>query len=276
MTHNDSAMAEQVSPVPASSTSCVARALYIGERIDLRKFSQSPRVTAQLPASVQLDDGGKVFLFRYGAAVFIDGTEQTRKKFLLDLMPQVQDPYERPETEEVTILISADRREGIEAGTVVLRDASNERLQAVAAVLAKAVALAQYEADVSATFDRIEPFAIELAQGKRGGRNMRLLLRHIGQALLNEHKMVARVEVSDRPELLWEHPEFEQLYMRLEDEFEIEERASILDRKLELISRTVETTLDLVQTGRSMRVEWYIVILIVLELILSIYSLIAR
>ena len=31
----------------------------------------------------------------------------------------------------------------------------------------------------------------------------------------------------------------EQLHYRLEDEFEIEERVAILDRKLELISRTV-------------------------------------
>ena len=88
--------------------------------------------------------------------------------------------------------------------------------------------------------------------------------------------MVARVEVSDRPELLWEHPELEQLYLRLEDEFEIEERAASLDRKLELISRTVETILDLVQKERSVRVEWYIVGLIVFEVVISLYDLFAR
>jgi uncharacterized Rmd1/YagE family protein len=146
----------------------------------------------------------------------------------------------------------------------------------VAAVLAKSVALAQYENDVTAIFDRIEPYAVDLERGGRGRTDMQFLLRHIGQALLNEHKMVARVEVSDRPELLWEHPELEQLYLRLEDEFEIEERAAILDRKLELISRTVETTLDLVQKDRGIRVEWYIVILIVFEILLSLYDIFSR
>ena len=254
----------------------VARALYIGERIDLRKFLQASRVAAQQPATVHLEEGGTAILFRYGAAVFINGSNAARELFLRELAPLVEDRYKRPETEEVQISIAADRREGVESGTVFVKDASSERLQIVAAVLAKSVALAQYETDVAATFDRIEPFAVDLERGGGGRRDMRLLLRHVGLALLNEHKMVARVEVSDRPELLWEHPELEQLYLRLEDEFEIEERAAILDRKLELISRTVETILDLVQKDQSMRVEWYIVILIVVEIILSVYTLFAR
>lgn len=85
---------------------------------------------------------------------------------------------------------------------------------------------------------------------------MRQLLRHVGRALLNEHKMVARVEVVDRPDLLWERPELEQLYLRLEGEFELRERAAILDRKLDLISRTAGTVLDLLHKRCSSRVEW--------------------
>jgi uncharacterized Rmd1/YagE family protein len=196
---------------------------------------------------------------------------------LSTLRPLVEQPYQRPETEEVSIGVSIEKKEGVEGGTtVILKDATVERLQIVAAALGKSVALAQYEADVASTFDHIEPIAAQLEQTGRGGRDMRLLLRHIGRALRNEHKMAARVEVSDRPELLWDHPELEQLYLRLEDEFELSERAEILDRKLELISRTVSTTLDLLQSQRGLRVEWYIVGLIVFEIALSMYDLFVR
>jgi uncharacterized Rmd1/YagE family protein len=61
--------------------------------------------------------------------------------------------------------------------------------------------------------------------------------------------------------------------MRLADEYELRDRDRALDRKLEIISRTVETLLGLVQTRSSMRVEWYIVLLIVAELMLAAYSL---
>jgi uncharacterized Rmd1/YagE family protein len=266
-------VSEQAAAAAITKTSFAARALYVGERIDLRKYMPSTRVTAQQPATVAMTGGGVAVLFRYGAVVFFDGNAADQEQFLRELASLVEDAYDRPETEEISISISVDKREGVESGSVLLRNASIERLQIVAAALAKSVALAQYEADVAADFDRIEPFAVELEQRGRGGRDMRLLLRHIGRGLLNEHKMVARVEVSDRPELLWDHPELEQLYLRLEDEFELQERTEILDRKLELVSRTVETILDLLQRDRSTRVEWYIVILIVLEIVLSVYGL---
>ena len=54
------------------------------------------------------------------------------------------------------------------------------------------------------------------------------------------------------------------------------QRAEILDRKLELISRTVSTTLDLLQTQRGHRVEWYIVGLIVFEIVLTLYEMFFR
>jgi uncharacterized Rmd1/YagE family protein len=49
-----------------------------------------------------------------------------------------------------------------------------------------------------------------------------------------------------------------------------------LERKLDLISRTAETLLELMQHKRSLRVEWYIVILIVIEILLTLYEIFAR
>lgn len=58
--------------------------------------------------------------------------------------------------------------------------------------------------------------------------------------------------------------------------FELKERAYALGRKLELITRTAETLLDLLQAQRSLRVEWYITILIVIEIGFTIYELFLR
>ena len=91
--------------------------------------------------------------------------------------------------------------------------------------------------------------------------------------LLIQQKMVGRVETGEKPELLWDHPELERFYVRLAEEYELRDRDRALDRKLDVISRTVETLLGLVQTRSSLRVEWYIVLLIVAELLLSTYPL---
>jgi len=49
-----------------------------------------------------------------------------------------------------------------------------------------------------------------------------------------------------------------------------------LEQKLSLISRTVETSLNLLQRNSSHRVEWYIVILIVIEIVLALYEILTR
>ena len=82
-----------------------------------------------------------------------------------------------------------------------------------------------------------------------------------------------RLHAVDAPGQPTPSPELEQLYSRLEDEFELTERAEIIDKKLELISRTVSTTLDLLQTQRGLRVEWYIVGLIIFEICLTLYDI---
>lgn len=262
--------------VHIEKTTFSARAIYVGEFIDLRHFVRSKRVIAQQPGIMAITGGGLAILYRYGALVFFDASLASQQTFLDELRPIIREPYTNPETEDLQITISDQVAENESNGTLTLKNSSVERLQIVAAALSKSVALAQYEADVAVTFERIEPFAIKLEQSGRGGRNMRLLLRHIGRALLDELKMVARVEVIDRPELIWDHPDLEQLYLHLEEQFELQERAAILDRKIELISRTVETVLDLLQKRRSVRVEWYIVILIVIEIALTLYDLFVR
>jgi uncharacterized Rmd1/YagE family protein len=146
-------------------------------------------------------------------------------------------------------------------------------LQLVADILAKSLVLAHYETRIADLFDRIEPLAVTLCDKGRAGASGKVLLRHIGDVLLMQQKMVGRVGTSETPELLWEHPELERFYMRLADEYELRDRDRALDRKLDIVSNTVETLLGLVQTRSSMRVEWYIVALIVAELLLSLYPL---
>jgi uncharacterized Rmd1/YagE family protein len=88
--------------------------------------------------------------------------------------------------------------------------------------------------------------------------------------------MVGRVAVSDKPDVLWDRPDLERLYLRLTEEFETADRYEAVEAKLNLIGRTIQTAIDLVQSRRSLRVEWYIVILIVFEIVLTLYEMFVR
>lgn len=256
----------------AGKTAIRARALFVGERIDLRALETARRL-ALSPLVVSAGTQGCAVLFRYGVVVLFDLDAVEEASFLAHLRPLVNEPLDRPETEEIGLTANSQREERVEGGMVSLHEFGVERLQIVADILAKSVVLAYYEASIANVFDRIEPLAASLQREGRGGYQGKELLRHIGGTLLIQHKMVGRVEVSEKPEILWDRPDLERLYLRLEDEYELRERHLALERKLELVSRTVETLLDLLQHKRSLRVEWYIVILIVVEILLTLYAM---
>ena len=249
------------------------RAVTLGERLELKQLDAGPKL-GLAPLVVAEPSGGCVVLFRYGVAVLFQVPDE--QAALARLRPVVVEPYPEKDHEDEDVALDPDGAERVEDGVVWLRDFSIERLQLVASVLARSIVLAHYEARIAHEFDRIEPLARDLVRAGTAGWRARALVSHIGGALLIQHRMVGRAQVGEKPDLLWEHPELERVYLRLADEYEIDEREQGLERQLELISRTATTLLELLQSRRALRVEWYIVGLILFEIALTPYDMFLR
>ena len=220
---------------------------------------------------------GEVVLFRYGVAVLFDLSPVEEDEVLRGLRPRISAPFDRYEDETATIEVVTEGEEQIApGGPIVVRDLSPPRLLVIADALAKNLALARDEREVSKVFETIEPFAVELARDGRLPAKRRQVVRTIGQALLTQHRVSGRIEVEEKPDVLWDHPQFERLYARLADEYEVKERAAALARKLRIISETTSALTDLIDTGRSLRLEATIVALIVVEVVILLYELFLR
>ncbi len=260
---------------PIQDTRFTARAILLGERLDLRAWRAADALTTN-PLMVRVKGGGAVTLYRFGVAVFFGVHAAEQVAFLGHLESFVQNPYSEPETEELEVRIEAGDRGSLVSGVVLLPDASVERLQVLADILSKSVLLSLYERRVAGDFDRIEPLAAQLGRSGRVPRHSKELLQMIGSMLLVEQRMVGRAEIADKPEILWDNPALEALYVKVEDEFEITTRHAALERKLNLISQAAQTVVQLLSSKHSLRVEWYIVILIVVEILLTLYEMFSR
>ncbi|MBV8119499.1 MAG: RMD1 family protein, partial [Alphaproteobacteria bacterium] len=206
------------SPAPPLEASApdtlLARALLLGERIDTRLDRGSSLGIA--PLTLNLAGGGIAVLFRYGAVVLFGAKSAAMDAFVEGLGSSVVGAFPQPEQDEAALLICSDSEQPIDqAGNLILRDRSIERLQLVADILAKSLVLSHYETRIADLFDRIEPLAVTLREKGRAGAAGQELLRHIGDVLLIQQKMVGRVGTSETPELLWEHPELDRFYLRL-------------------------------------------------------------
>jgi uncharacterized Rmd1/YagE family protein len=181
------------------------------------------------------------------------------------------------EEEWAKIQIAKEAEEPIPVGgPVQVREFSLERLLIVSDALAKSVVLGRDEREVTNVFDTIEPFARELANFGKTSRNRTDLLKLMGNALLVQHRLSGRVAVGEKPDVLWDRPDLERLYARLEDEYELSERAETLNRKLEVIADTASRLADIVDTKHSLRLEIIVVFLIAFEIVMTFYEIYAR
>jgi len=262
---------------PTAKTDTIqTQALFIGEAIDCRSLGKDYDCIATLPSVVKVGATGVAVLFPYGVVVLFGLSQEEETQFLKNLVGYVSEPFPNPEMESVEIKLNPEKSERVKNGILYLNQYSVEHLQIVADILGKTVVLAHYETKLASVFDQVEPFTASLQKNYQLTRPGKELLHELGSTFLFQYKMVARVEIIDKPELLWEVPELENLYLRLEDEYEIKERHHALERKLDLIYRTSQTVLELMEHKTSLRVEWYIVILIVVEIVLSVYELFIR
>ena len=243
-------------------------AIFLGQQLDLRQFRHIKPLSSS-PFTVTAGEKGVAVLFRYGVVVMFGMQTSEMTKFIADIEAMINDPFSKPERENFQVFVDSSIPEGVEQERICLHAFNLQSLQIVADVLAKSTVLAHYESNLTQHFDRIEPVAESIRQGHHGGPKSRELLQHIGDTLMIEAKMTGRLEVTEKPELIWDYPQYDRLYRRLEDEFELSERHGAIDRKLGLISKTAQTLLDLIHGERSLRVEWYIVILIVVDIVIA-------
>jgi uncharacterized Rmd1/YagE family protein len=251
------------------------RSLCVGGDIDTRSLRKARSLSAS-PLTLEAGRCGCAIIFRYGAVVFFNVEPMEETAFLDGMRSLIQRSAADPMVEEIDLSLSSDGREGIEGNVLFLPDFSLPTLQVVGEVLARSVVLELFESRVGGTFETLQPMAAGLGSGKLTRVNYRNLLKRLGDVLLDQQEMVGRIAITDKPDVLWDHPELERLYARLDDEFEIPDRFEAVEAKLNMIGRMIQTSIDLVQNRRSMRVEWYIVILIVAEIILTLYDMFIR
>ncbi len=211
-----------VIPIVEAPTRLTARALIVGERIDTVGLER-PDTISLLPLAFRVGSQGLVALFRFGVAVMVGLTPLEEEDTLARLQTRVSGERAKGDDETAVLEVSpiGDEQKS-SSGPIQVKDLSPQRFLVVADALAKTVALARDEREVNRVFDVIEPFAAQLAATGRTPFRRRAMLRLIGQALLVQHRVSGRVAVEEKPDVLWDRPDLERLYARLEDEYELQ------------------------------------------------------
>lgn len=259
---------------PALQQRKCVRALRIGGRLklsglEIEGLNQS-RVLRKSPLLLLLSGGGFAALFPYGTVVFIGVSTAEEEAFLQNLASRIDGRLDTPVVAQLEIESGTSAK--ISGDLITVRDLSPSSLAGVVDALAKNVALSFEEAEVEKVLQALEPFAGDLADSGRLPRSRRRMLRTVGHALRIHHRLLERVEVEERFDLLPEEDEINRFHECLADVFHLKKRAKSLSRKLDVIEVMTSALTELIDAQREIRMELLIVLLIAVEIVIWLYE----
>lgn len=137
----------------------------------------------------------------------------------------------------------------------------------ISTVIAKSVALEKTEEELGRILDRLEVMIDRLEKGKLRVSDKELA-RTTARIVRHEYNTIAYIMILDKPDITWTNSGAAELYDRMSDFFELNDRYAILKNKTEILSNMMEGFSAISHSIRGMFVEWVIVLLIVAEVVL--------
>lgn len=138
--------------------------------------------------------------------------------------------------------------------------------------IARSTKLAALDNHIESTKSLIENLANARELGIRGTKVLQLT----GQLLQIRGQLNLYSELIETPDLYWEEPELEALYSLISKRLDVAPRIAILNKKLDYASESVNILKSHLSEEQGVRLEWMIIILIMVEVGFEIFHFMER
>ncbi|OGN01086.1 MAG: hypothetical protein A3B91_00710 [Candidatus Yanofskybacteria bacterium RIFCSPHIGHO2_02_FULL_41_29] len=249
-----------------------AETVYLGESIDLKKIQENIKQYAYLnrdhPLVVRLLKDQHAVLTKFGAVTFWDVPLRLRVEFLKEIQGFVKSKKGNYNYDEETKVLIGGEMTKITFDKVFIDKLGVQEMKIISYVLSQSVALERYEDEIETSLSEIGTIVENLKSSGRALLTEKQLLRQIGNALSVKQTAVAHLSLFDKPEEVWESPELENLYNRMNSEYELQDRFDILDEKIKYLSDISQMLMNFLAEKRNAFLETIIILLFIVDLTL--------
>lgn len=245
---------------------------YFNGHIDIKAFcAANPHypVLSTSPMVLEPQKGSYVYLSRFGGVVFWNCPEALVRQLHEELkgLPDLEGVEEQ--TRDFLRVKVGAAEDAVGFSEVHLREFTLEKLGIVSLALAQSVALDHFEGAVSRVMARFQPVVEVLAREGRLILPHREVLRFVGFAMEIRAAVMNNLTLFDDPPETWESEALAHLDSALFDQFDLEERLAAIREKLAYLQDAGTTFRGLLDTRKDQRLEWIIILLILVEILMS-------
>ncbi|XP_069966107.1 required for meiotic nuclear division protein 1 homolog [Bactrocera oleae] len=241
--------------------------------------------TAKYPVGKETRD---IIFFREGSVALWNFNEIETNNLLSFLRPYEKDPYLSPlvrgESEVMPYMYIPSSAVDVEGDLVSTSDTEVARaffhngkfflasdgdnfLQkyTFSDAMATSIKLGMWEAMLDRYVDSIEYLTDDLKRGRRIRMSRAEVLRKTGELFALRHEINLASDLLDTPDFYWDREELEALYLQVCSYFSISRRTKVMNEKINHCVELAELISHNLDEAHHTRLEWMIIILIMVE-----------
>ncbi|WP_206733271.1 RMD1 family protein [Flavobacterium amnicola] len=252
-------------------------ALQMAESFNIKKFRAAFQNEVHSGSTSEvfyalIDEKRYLYVFDYGVVVFGNYHENDKKEFIEFITPFASKRVHLDLSEEYRIMIdSTIDRVVIKSDWVTVPNLDASVLQIVMLNIGQSVALEYYEMLTDGLITSSRQYIVELETKGRLSISKVNLLKYIGKVLNVKNSIIDNLYILDDPNQVWDNEELHLLNRRLKLNFDINPRFKDLDYRLEIVKDNLTLFTDVLNVRESNRLEWIIIILIVMEILIALF-----
>jgi uncharacterized Rmd1/YagE family protein len=219
------------------------------------------------------------FYFSYGCVVTwgLSEAQERERLILLSTAGCAQEALAEHEVDDFGFThASASSKPGLIKDVVYLSTLDVREKLAVSFALAQSVKLGVFERTVEQTIQETKSIPERMAIDGKIRLKKTSITKRIGQLFVDRASINLHSDILDHPEFFWEDDEWLNLYLRAAKYLEIDRRAEVLNKRLDIIKELFDMLANELHTKHANMLEWVIIVLIVLEVFFQVLQLIMQ
>ncbi|UXX77677.1 RMD1 family protein [Reichenbachiella carrageenanivorans] len=133
--------------------------------------------------------------------------------------------------------------------------------------LGQSLALKYYDTVSQDLLTSVREFTAQLESNGQLKIGRKSILRFVGKALNTQNRIAENLYIFDAPPATWESEYLEKVNLSLSKHFDLSTRYRSIDSTFKIIKDNLSTYMDLYHHKESSRLEWIIIILILVEVL---------
>ncbi|OGG51790.1 hypothetical protein A3D72_04480 [Candidatus Uhrbacteria bacterium RIFCSPHIGHO2_02_FULL_57_19] len=251
------------------------KATYLAKGIDLdkavAKMSEPPIFRQPNRVLYKLGETQYALLYSFGVIVYLGATPEQEAEFKKTVHSAFNEPERKIWSDEYEVEVdSALPQDAVEFERVRVRELTPDRVDIICRIMAQSVAITQFDIQVDGIIKRFGSVYEGLGRSGRLRVSPRDLLRTIGTNDEILRSIIAELALLNVPQITWTDPSIERLWADLRGNFEMQDRFERLQFKLDYLRSSTEQLFDILQTRRSMRLELFLGLLFIIEVVVVI------